>query len=175
MRRPGATSAATAGFLVVVVLAMAVGTVAGRSHADVDPHGRARPASTGELLQHNLVVLAVVAVLALLSVGLLAVLYLLPSFWLVGFQVGQSWRQHGLGATLDGLVWHAPFELAAFALGAGSSAVLSARLWSRALGGGGPGRAPAPGDVVALLRGWTTSLVLLVLAALVEATASAGR
>lgn len=172
-RRRGTTTRLVVAFLAVVLVALVAGTVAGHAHPAVAGRSRGRPAHAEEILQHNLVVLVVVGVLALLSVGLLAVLYLLPSFWIVGFQVGQSWQQHGPGPTLHGLLWHAPLELTAFALCAATATVQSRRLWTAA-GGRERGATRAAEVVGLLLRGWVASVGLLVLAALVEASLSAG-
>lgn len=172
--RRGGTTRLAGCFLAVVLVALSVGTLAGHAHPEVSGQGRGRPESAGDILLHNLLVLLAVALLALLSVGLLAVLYLLTSFWLVGFQVGQSWQQHGLAPTLDGLVWHAPLELAAFTVGAATATMQSRRLWAHLLGGGHE-RLVVAELAGPLLRGGLMSLVLLVLAALVEASVSAGR
>lgn len=157
------------GFAVVIVLGSVLGALAGTALHDpsIEPVGRCRPFA--QILSHNAAVLAVVFVLAIVSVGSLAALYLLVSFWVVGFQIGQAVAARGWRFTADGLVWHLPFEVLAFVVVPAGATASGLSLWARVVQR--PGRDHPPWRRVGLtvLGSVVAGTALLLVAATIEA------
>ncbi len=107
-RRRGDLLAAAA----LVLLPLALGAVVGGAGLGQADPTAAPVTELSTLLGHNLV-MAAVAASGLLTFGVGTVLAVVPSWFLVGTQVGAAWSLRGAAGTISGLA-HAPVELAGF-------------------------------------------------------------
>lgn len=166
--RPAVLAAAT-----LVVGALVLGTVVGWSGLGQGDPGAALSRDPLALLGHNLLI-AALAASGLVTFGLGTLLAGVPSWFLVGTQVGASALLHGGGTTARGLVAHGALELAGFVLATAIGLLPLVHTAAR-LTGAGPGRPPAPtvrrrlADAVALA---VAAAALLTAGAVLEATAT---
>lgn len=159
-------------FAAVIALGIASGSMAGYALSDpaMRTAGQCRPFTA--ILGNNVGVLGVVVVLAVVSIGVVAGLYLLYVFWIVGFQIGQSVAVSGWGFTVDGLIWHLPIEPLAFIVASAGAGRSGWALWAM-LTQRDPSRRPAfLRAVLAALVTVVIAVALLGLAAAIEATIS---
>ncbi|MDQ2757952.1 MAG: stage II sporulation protein M [Actinomycetota bacterium] len=160
------TRTSTLAGLVLLLVPLLLGAVVGGSGlGSIDP-GAVPSTSAETLLRHNLVI-AALAASGLVTFGLGTLLAMVPSWFLVGTQVGASVLTRGADATARGLVVHGLLELAGFvcasAIGLLPLVHTASRLATR------HGAAPSLGrrlrDAAALALG---AVALLSLAAVLE-------